>query len=63
MKAIKTNSTIQLSLPAILVVFLLGVASQLIGVLYSVFDALMSHKIYAYESRHAMLLENQMWSI
>ena len=42
---------------AILVVFLVGVASQLIGVLYSVFDALMSHKIYAYESRHAMLLE------
>jgi len=41
----------------ILVVFLLGVACQLIGVLYSVFDAYMSHKIYAYESRHAMLLK------
>ena len=42
---------------AILVVFLLGVASQLVGVLYSVIDAFMSHKIYAYETRHAMSLE------
>jgi len=42
---------------AALAVFLLGVASQLIGVLNSVFDAFMSHKIYAYESRHAMSLE------
>ncbi len=42
---------------AIPVVFLLGVASQLIGVLYSVIDAFMSHKIYAYETRHAMSLE------
>ena len=42
---------------AILAVFLLGVACQLIGVLYSVFDAFMSHRIYTYESRHAMSLE------
>ena len=42
---------------AILVVFLLGVASQLIGVSYSVFDAFMSHNIYAYETRHALLLD------
>jgi hypothetical protein len=26
-------------------------------VLYSVFDAFISHKIYAYETRHAMSLE------
>jgi uncharacterized protein DUF2721 len=42
---------------AILVVFLLGVVSQLMGVLYAVIDAFMSHKIYAYEARHAMSLE------
>ena len=42
---------------AILVVFLLGVASQLTGVLYSVFDGFMSHKMYAYETRHAISLE------
>ncbi|HLF74875.1 MAG TPA: DUF2721 domain-containing protein [Anaerolineales bacterium] len=42
---------------AILAIFLMGVAFQLTGVLYSVFDAFMSHKIYAYESRHAMSLE------
>lgn len=42
---------------AILIVFLLGVASQLVGVLYSVIDAFVSHKIYAYETRHAMSLE------
>ena len=42
---------------AILVVFMLGVASQLIGIIYAVFDAFMSHRIYAYETRHAMLLE------
>jgi hypothetical protein len=42
---------------AILVVFLLGVGSQLVGVLYAVLDAFMSHKIYAYETRHAMSLE------
>ncbi|MCI0552770.1 MAG: DUF2721 domain-containing protein [Anaerolineae bacterium] len=42
---------------AIVVVFLLGVAFQLIGVLYSVFDTVMSHKIYSYEARHAMALE------
>jgi hypothetical protein len=42
---------------AILVVFLLAVACQLIGVSYAVFDAYMSHKIYVYESLHAMLLE------
>lgn len=42
---------------AILIVFLLGVAAQLIGVLYSVIDAFLSHKIYAYETRHAMSLE------
>jgi hypothetical protein len=42
---------------AIPVVFLLGVAAQLIGVLYSVMDAFISHKIYAYEARHAMSLE------
>ena len=41
---------------AILVVFLLGVACQLIGLSHSVFDANLSHKIYAYESRNAMLL-------
>jgi hypothetical protein len=42
---------------AILVVFLLGVACQLIGVSYSLFDAYISHKIYAYDSLHALLLE------
>lgn len=42
---------------AIIAVFLLGVASQLAGVLYSVFDAFLSHRIYAYDSRHAMKLE------
>src|SRR6266487_731744 len=42
---------------AILVVFMIGAASQLIGVIYAVFDAFMSHKIYAFETRHAMLLE------
>ena len=45
------------SYSAILAVFLLGVASQLSGVLYSVFDGFMSHKIYAYETHHAMSLE------
>jgi hypothetical protein len=42
---------------AVLTVFLLGVASQLVGVLYSVYDAILSHRIYAYESRHALDLE------
>ena len=42
---------------AILLVFLLGVASQLIGVLYSVFNGFISHKIYAYEAHHALSLE------
>ena len=42
---------------AILLVFMLGVASQFVGVICAVFDAFMSHRIYAYETRHAMLLE------
>jgi len=42
---------------AIVVVFMLGVAAQLIGVIYTVLDAFMSHRIYAYETRHALLLE------
>jgi hypothetical protein len=42
---------------AMLAVFLLGVASQLAGVLYSVFDAFLSHRIYSFESRHAMNIE------
>lgn len=41
----------------ILAVFLSGVASQLTGVLFSVYDTFLSHRIYAFESRHAMKLE------
>jgi len=42
---------------AILIVFLLGVAAQMIGVIYAVLDAFLSHKIYAFDTRHAMSLE------
>src|ERR1051325_1018711 len=41
----------------IVVVFLLGVASQLVGVIYTVVDVFMSHRIYAFETRHVLLLE------
>lgn len=41
----------------ILVVFMLGVTSQLVGVIYAVVDAFMSHQIYAFETRHVLLLE------
>ena len=40
----------------VLIVFLLGVASQLLGVVYAVSDTFFSHKIYAFEARHAMML-------
>ena len=42
---------------AIVIVFMLGVASQFVCVIYILFDAFMSHKIYAYEINHVLLLE------
>jgi hypothetical protein len=44
----------------VLVVFMIGVTSLLIGVTYAVFDVYLSHKIFAYETRHAMSLEKPM---
>jgi Protein of unknown function (DUF2721) len=41
----------------ILVVFMPGVTSQLVGVIYAVVDAFMSHRIYAFETRHVLFLE------
>ena len=40
----------------VLIVFLIGVASQLLGVVYAVSDTFLSHKIYAYEAHHVMTL-------
>jgi hypothetical protein len=42
---------------AIVVVFMLGVTFQFVGIIYAVLDAFVSHRIYAYETRHALLLE------
>ena len=42
---------------AILVIFLVGVAFQMIGVIYALLDAFMSHTIISYETRHAISLE------
>lgn len=41
----------------LIIVFMLGVASQLIGVIYAVCDAFKSHKIFTFETRHALFLE------
>ena len=37
--------------------FIIGVTSQLIGVVYAVFDVFMTRRIYTYESRHVVLIE------
>ena len=42
---------------AIVVVFMLGVASQFVGLVFTAFDAFLTHRIYTFESRHAMLLD------
>jgi hypothetical protein len=41
---------------AVLVIFMIWVASQLIGVVYAVFDTFMSHKISALETGHVLFL-------
>lgn len=43
---------------ATLAVFLLGVAAQLAGVIASLMDTYLSHKIYAFDARHVLALEN-----
>jgi Protein of unknown function (DUF2721) len=40
----------------IIIIFMLGVASQLTGVIYAVFDVLILHKIYAFEARPLLVL-------
>jgi hypothetical protein len=42
---------------AVLIVFLAGVASLLLGSLYAVFDVTLSHSIFAQETRHVISMD------